>query len=490
MITQTRSGVPGMSDRLWALACSHPNQIAVVDEIDSLTWAELNRRVRVAQTSVRAEMDVASGPVVLAVTPSADAVVAYITLMCAGVPVVPADPQVPHTQLQSLAQRSGAVAVVHDDNRLSSWPASTPEPVLLKDLLGGNVRLGVGQEQDPAPALIMFTSGTTGSPSGIVCSRDQVAFAANAIQQRLDYRSGDIVASRLPLSFDYGLYQIILCVLSGARLVILGTGADWNLARRIHLAGATVVPIVPTLAEILVRSARRQPGSLETVRVITSTGEHLSEDAQRRMWSVAPAARIASMYGITECKRVAIGWAEPGRPIDHVGIALPGTELRVQREDGTPTNVREVGEIVVTGPHVCSGYLPQRPRESPRFETDPDGQSLLFTGDMGWVGSDGNLRVVGRRDGIFKLRGVRTSTAELAAAAEAVPGILRAVVTLSDEREASMWLESLEDPAFVRAKLRERLGESRLPHRVGVVAEFPMTVNGKVDGQALARMEG
>lgn len=489
-MTRTPPGVPGIVDRLGELARSRPEHIAIVDDSDSVTWAELGRRVQVVRTSLRAETDAASGPVVLAVTPSVRAVVAYISLMCAGVTVVPADPRAPSALLSELARRSGAGAVVHDDDVVPSWSTSAPGPVSLTDLIEGNARVGVTPGRDLSPALIIFTSGTTGTPSGILCSRGQVAFAANAIQQRLCYRDDDIIASRLPFSFDYGLYQILLCVLSGARLVMLSGGADWTLARRIRAAGATVLPVVPTLAEMLVRSARREPDSLAAVRMVTSTGEHLSQDAQRRIWSVAPSARIASMYGITECKRVSIGWAEPGHPIEHVGTALPGTELHVRRHGGAPADVGEVGEIVVTGPHVCSGYLQHRSRDSPRFETDSHGNRVLFTGDMGWIGADGNLRVVGRRDGIFKLRGVRTSTAELEAAAESVPGVVRAVVTLSDQREASLWLESSEDPALLRKRLRETLGESRQPNRICVVAEFPMNVNGKVDRTALARMEG
>lgn len=488
-MTRTSPGIPGIVDRLSELARSCSEQIAMVDDSGSVTWGELDRRVRIARTSLRADEEGTSGPVVLAVTPSVCAVVAYISLMCAGVTVVPADPRAPVALLSELARRSGAAAVVHDDDAVPSWPSSAPDSVSLTDLLAGDARVSVAQAQDLAPALIIFTSGTTGSPSGILCSRGQVAFAANSIQQRLRYRSDDIIASRLPFSFDYGLYQILLCILSGARLVILSGSADWTLARRIRATGATVLPIVPTLAEILVRAARREPESLATVRMVTSTGEHLSEDAQRRIWSVAPSARIASMYGITECKRVSIGWAEPGHPVDHVGTALPGTEVRIWSQGGLPADVGEVGEIVVAGPHVCSGYLQQRSRESPRFETDSEGNCILFTGDVGWIGADGNLRVVGRRDGIFKLRGVRTSTAEIEAAAESVPGVVRAVVLLSDEREASLWLESPEDPALLRTRVREILGESRQPNRIGVVAEFPMNVNGKVDRTALAQME-
>ena len=219
-MTRTSPGIPGIVDRLSELARSCSEQIAMVDDSGSVTWGELDRRVRIARTSLRADEEGTSGPVVLAVTPSVCAVVAYISLMCAGVTVVPADPRAPVALLSELARRSGAAAVVHDDDAVPSWPSSAPDSVSLTDLLAGDARVSVAQAQDLAPALIIFTSGTTGSPSGILCSRGQVAFAANSIQQRLRYRSDDIIASRLPFSFDYGLYQLLMAMRLGATLVL------------------------------------------------------------------------------------------------------------------------------------------------------------------------------------------------------------------------------------------------------------------------------
>ncbi|MFF5980674.1 class I adenylate-forming enzyme family protein [Streptomyces olindensis] len=347
-------------------------------------------------------------------------------------------------------------------------------------------------EASRGPALIIYTSGTTSRPKGIVCPHDRVLFAARAIAQCLDYHRHDIVFCRLPLSFDYGLYQLFLCALAGAELALADEGSDVTVLRQLRRCGATVVPLVPSLATMLVTLAARErsrSGAVQnTVRLFTNTGAELTPHLARTLRETFPGAEVCPMYGISECKRVSI--LPPDqislRP-DSVGRPLPGTSVSILDPDGTAVPPRVVGEIVVDGPHVMDGYWRSPGTTARMFRTTTgDSRPRLHTGDYGYLDEEGYLYFSGRRDEIFKRRGVRMNTLEIEAAAQSVPGVRDAVVLVPlDESELPLFVTGTAQPATVLAELAARLGLPRTPTRCIVLDTVPVTANGKADRQAL-----
>jgi len=347
----------------------------------------------------------------------------------------------------------------------------------------------------PAPALIIYTSGTTSRPKGIVCPHDRVLFAARAIAQCLEYRRNDVVFCRLPLSFDYGLYQLFLCAFAGAELVLADEGSDVTVLRQLRHCGATVVPLVPSLAAMLITLAARERSLSgagdaipNTVRLFTNTGAKLTPYLARTLRETFPGAEVCPMYGISECKRVSIlppdqASLRPGS----VGRPLPGTTVTILDPDGMTVPPRVVGEIVVDGPHVMEGYWRSPGPTARMFRTTPDVPRFrLHTGDYGYLDEEGYLYFSGRRDEIFKRRGVRMSTLEIEAAAQSVPGVRDAVVLVPlDEHELPLFVTGTAQPALVLAELAARLGLSRTPTRCMVLDTVPVTANGKADRQAL-----
>ncbi|MET9685732.1 class I adenylate-forming enzyme family protein [Streptomyces coeruleorubidus] len=350
-------------------------------------------------------------------------------------------------------------------------------------------------EAPRAPALIIYTSGTTSHPKGIVCPHDRVLFAARAIAQCLEYRRHDIVFCRLPLSFDYGLYQLFLSAFAGAELVLADEGSDVTVLRQLRRCGATVVPLVPSLASMLITLAARErtqsgaDGAVRnTVRLFTNTGATLPPHLAHTLRETFPGAEVCPMYGISECKRVSI--LLPDQACLHpesVGRPLPGTTVTILDPDGMAVPPRVVGEIVVDGPHVMDGYWRSPGPTARMFRTTPgDSRLRLHTGDYGYLDEEGYLYFSGRRDEIFKRRGVRMSTLEIEAAAQLVPGVRDAVVLVPhDENELPLFVTGTARPAIVLAELMARLGLPRTPTRCIVLDTVPVTANGKADRQAL-----
>ncbi len=339
------------------------------------------------------------------------------------------------------------------------------------------------------PVCLIYTSGSTALPKAVVSTHRQVTFAAWAIQSRLDYRAEDAVLCCVPLSFDYGLYQVFLSVCGGARLV-LGDDSDAGppLLARLAAEQITILPLVPSIAATLCRLARRAGAAIPgRLRMITNTGAELTSAACAQLRSAVPGAAVVAMFGLTECKRIAI--AEPDldliRP-GSVGRPLPDTEVAVIGEDGRRLEPGEAGELIVRGPHVMAGYWRAPDLTAARFRRDELGQPVLHTGDLCRLDEDGYLYFVGRNDDLFKQHGYRVSTTEIEAAAMDVPGVeLAAALRPGQEHGSRLAVTGdLTEQQLIK-ELRARLEQEKLPAECRVVAELPLSVNGKVDKRTL-----
>jgi acyl-CoA synthetase (AMP-forming)/AMP-acid ligase II len=337
-------------------------------------------------------------------------------------------------------------------------------------------------------AVLIYTSGSTAAPKAVVCPHAQMTFAAAAINSVLGYRHDDVVFCRLPLSFDYGLYQILLACLARAEVVLAGSEPDVTLLRQVRQAGSTVVPVVPSLASMLTTLAERDPAP-SSVRLFTNTGAALPQVTIDALRSRFPGARVARMFGTTECKRISImrPESELDRPAS-VGLPLPGTKISILDDAGRPVPAGLTGEIVVRGPHVMAGYWRAPEVTARTFRRDErTGQVRLHTGDYGHLDEDGYLYFEGRRDDMFKYKGARVSTLEIEAAAMDIPGVRGAVVLPpADGSELEICVATELSPRVVLRELAARLESAKVPAVCHVMAEIPLTLNGKNERRQLS----
>ncbi len=339
------------------------------------------------------------------------------------------------------------------------------------------------------PVCLIYTSGTTSRPKAVVSTHDQATFAIRAIQSMLGYRPDDVVYCPLPLSFDYGMYQLFLGAASGAQ-VRLGLPAEVgpSLLNNLIESGATILASVPAVAEnlarLLRRSSARTPAAL---RLLTNTGAAMPAEPLVALRRALPGLRVQLMFGLTECKRAAIMPVEADldRP-GACGIALPGTEIFAIDADGRRLPPGETGELVVRGPNVMAGYWRAPEQTARRFPRGGDLFPQLNTGDHGRVDADGYVYFVGRVDDIYKERGFRISTIEVESAARRIPGVESAVVLPPRDGEAALLIVVGDlDADDVTLRMRDLIEEFKIPQRCVVLGELPLTHNGKVDRKAL-----
>lgn len=286
-------------------------------------------------------------------------------------------------------------------------------------------------------AMIIYTSGSTGDPKGAMLTHRNVDFASWSVTTLLENTPDDVLFCPLPLAFNYGLYQWLMAARLGATLVLerAFTFPLQSLARA-AAERATGFPGVPTMFAMLAELQDVALPDLGAVRYVTSTAAQLLPRhvaAARRFF---PAARVYSMYGLTECKRVA--WLPPDdldRKPDSVGIPIPGTEFWVVDERGERLPPDAPGELVVRGAHVMQGYW-GKPSLSERFLRPGPlaGERVLYTGDLCRIDPEGHLHFIARLDEVIKSRGEKVAPREVEKAIERIEGVREcAVVAVADE---------------------------------------------------------
>ena len=280
-------------------------------------------------------------------------------------------------------------------------------------------------------AMLIYTSGTTGVPKGVMMTHRNVEAAATLVNAYLENRADDTILSALPISFSYGLYQIFMAFMVGATVVLENSFAfPQAILNRMKEEQVTGLPLVPTMAALILQMRDLKPGDFPHLRYITNAASPLPPTHIARLQELFPAARIFSMYGQTECKRATYLPPEQLalRP-DSVGLAMPGTEAYVVDEAGQRVGPGIVGELVVSGPHVMQGYWenPEATGQALRPGALP-GWNVLYTGDLFRADAEGFLYFVARKDDIIKTRGEKVSPKEVEDVLYALPGVEEAVV--------------------------------------------------------------
>ncbi|MEE1943033.1 class I adenylate-forming enzyme family protein [Streptomyces sp. TRM 70361] len=347
-------------------------------------------------------------------------------------------------------------------------------------------------EDGPLPVdavCLIYTSGTTALPKAVVSTHQQMVFAADAIGQVIEYRPDDTIYNPLPLSFDYGLYQLFLAARAGAH-VWLGTPAEVGppLLANLVRSGATVLPAVPSVADALARLLHRPRSPRPALRLLTNTGASMPRETLAALRRKLPRLSVQLMFGLTECKRATVmppdgDLLRPGSS----GRALPGTEVFTVDEEGRRQPPGAIGEITVRGPHVMAGYWRRPEMTAQRFHRAHGLFPQLRTGDYGRVDEEGFLYFEGRRDDIYKENGFRVSATEVEAAARRIPGVSAAAVLPPGPAEhALLFVCGALSPAEALAAMREQIEEFKVPQQCVVLERMPLTPNGKTDRKALA----
>ncbi|ONI91410.1 hypothetical protein ALI22I_08585 [Saccharothrix sp. ALI-22-I] len=470
----------------------HPGRPALSDGSTALTYSELDHEVADVAAALIAH-GVRRGDHVGVLAPKgADAVRAIHAALRAGAVAAPLDPTDPAERVERMAHTAGLGFLV----------VAGPVPAGFVDRsapLGHGLRLAVAHGHTPARTpdggYMLFTSGSTGWPKGVLLSHENVLHFVRWTVEEFGVGPDDRIGSQAALTFDLSTFDLFAAAMTGACAVLLPDVlknfprdvVTWLAEERISLFYA-----VPTLYQSLLR------GGIETtplprLRVLAFAGEAFPVGPLERYVRLFPHSRFYNLYGPTEtnvCTFERIPWNWTAAEPLSIGHALPGLRVELVDENGV---AGPEGEIAVSGPAVFRGYL-QDGVLRPRLATITCGKERLtayLTGDLGVRDAEGRIHLRGRRDHQVKRRGHRIELGDIESVVQELPAVRAcAAVWRPDIVDGGeIWLhlvcDDAEPEAVVRA-VHEALPRRMAPDHVVVTAELPLTNRGKIDREALA----
>ncbi|MFJ4774045.1 non-ribosomal peptide synthetase [Streptomyces uncialis] len=482
-----------LTDLLHTAADLYPDQVAVADDQNEVTYTEL--LTAVAHTAARLRDRVpGGGPVLLALGPGTGWVTALLGAWHAGNPAVPVDVTHPPKRLRQIAAACAATSILTSTGAPPGWadgltslaPATSPAPP-------GAAPPQVCADEETG-ACIWHTSGSTGVPKPVLVSHRAVAARAAVLPSWSGLTAGDRVAQLTALTFDAVLWEVLGALTSGARLQIAsvrdrvpGPALPRFLSRH-EINAFTTTPTCLAAAPFT---------ELPRLRRIVLGGEELHPRPLER-W--IGRYDVANAYGPTETcvDAIVAEHVHPGEDPVPIGRPLPGVRAWILDAHRQPVPAGQAGELHLGGQGLATGYLDRSEETADAFPLlhlpGVDGEERVYrTGDRVRQRPDGQYVFLGRVDGRLNIGGVRLEPAEVERAAARLSGVRTAVLLTGQAgsgRPRLVLHVETDDPGLgprLRAQLADRLPPTAVPALITAHSSLPRTASGKIDRVALAR---
>lgn len=491
---------------LWGAAEASGGDRPALAGPERLTFAELGGRIRSVAAALADDWNVHAGDAVALLAPNGSAfVTGYFAVQELGAVALPLDSRLTDDDLGALLDHSGAIGLLAAPelsaraSRLCSGTASCVPFRLLDDAFrpdGSSVPPAARPPTRPparpptrppadAPAELLYTSGTTGAPKGVLRSHANVLAAVRNARIGFGYEAGDTIAIAMPLSHSSALTSQLLPVLqAGGRIVLLPRFDAADMIETIAAERVTCVRLVPAMIRLLLARDEFHAGALPTLRLILNSSAPVEPDTYRELKRRFAAISVINSYGLTEAStctvlgdRFALSHAES------VGAPIEGVRLTVRAEDGTEVAAGVEGEIWIAGPHVFIGY-----HRDPAATAAARAGEWLRTGDLGRLDADGMLYLHGRRDDLINCGGRKVAPEVVERCVATAPGVRDAACVAMPHRLLGQVVHAFVVPddghAFdARAVIRHCAGllpSHMVPFEVTAVTDLPRNAVGKL----------
>ncbi|MGR6581216.1 alpha/beta fold hydrolase [Rhodococcus qingshengii] len=465
--------------------------VAVVTPRDRITFAELELRTDALVRELRLRGSHGARPVAVDLEPTAESVPAILATLISGRPLVMIDPQLPEARRAHIMSTSGAV----------------PLQSILDESAATGFRFDSALEPSSSdPAMIAFTSGTSGAPKGVVLSHSMCLNKADELAAAIDLRSDDHIGNLLPVSFGAGITALIMGLMNGVTVYcwdprIDGVSGidDWLIENSI-----TTTHCAPSFLRAWsdLDCGAANDDSIGSLRVVVTYGEavHGEDYARHRSHGFARVTYV-NWLATTETGVVAYNVFPPHSelPVGVVpaGRARDGKDVQIVDVNGVPLPDGEIGEIQVVSSDLADGYHGDPDRTATRFTRLGDGVSIYRTGDRGRIDERGELQLRGRVDDAVKIRGYLVEPMEVEAHIRRIPGVADvfvAVVLENDRPEIVAYVVLTKavmarSGAEMRRELATYLPAWMLPRHFVLMPALPRNERGKVDRTALPSVE-
>lgn len=494
-------GADTLPDLLAVAAERFADHPAVIDPHGTtLTYAQFRDRAGALATAL-ADRGIGHESVVGVMLPrSIDQVAALHAVITAGAVYVPLDPDEPDERLGHIVSSARPTLVITADDADRDLPAPTAR-------IGELRATGTAITATPRPdngAYLLFTSGSTGAPKGVLVSHRSIVNRLRWMQHTYRLSPADRVLQKTPSTFDVSVWEYFWPLITGAALVVAKPGGHrdpWYLRQIIAEHRITTMHFVPSMLSVFADTLGTESdtrSALSSLRMIVTSGEALAVGTVAATAAIT-AAPVHNLYGPTEAAVDVTFHNDCAATESSIPIGRPvwNTSVHVLDRRLSPMPDGAIGDLYLGGVQLARGYRGRPGLTAGRFVADPfgSGERLYRTGDLVRRRADGALDYLGRSDSQVKIRGQRVELGEIEAALTTLPGVRAAGVVLRDDL--------LADPVVVgyatggddlpgrdlRAELTAHLPEHMIPTVVMICATLPTTSSGKLDRRALPTPE-
>ncbi|MEO5613000.1 MAG: AMP-binding protein [Sphingomicrobium sp.] len=417
-----------------------------------------------------------------------------LPLACAraGLVHVPVNPVLKRAQVAHILADSGAKLLIANQARLATLQETAKARLIaLEDWELGDDALPPSSADPNDLAALLYTSGSTGLPKGVMLSHANLWLGAISVAHFLRLSASDRTLAVLPLAFDYGQNQLLSTWAAGGHAIAFDYLLPRDVVRAVGRHDVTVLAGVPPLW-LQLAEADWSGGEGASLRTLTNSGGHLPLPVVRRLRALFPDAQLHLMYGLTEAFRsTSLDPALVDLHPDSVGSAIPFADIAVVRPDGSEVAPGEEGELVHRGPLVAHGYWNDPGRTAERFR---DG--AVWSGDTVVRGGDGMIRFRARDNAMIKVSGNRLSPNEIEEAALASGAVREALALgVADDKLGQAVLliavaKGEDAEARLRAYFAAELPAFMRPREIVWRDSLPVGPTGKLDRAALVREFG
>jgi amino acid adenylation domain-containing protein len=478
-------------------ASKTPDAVAILDRDGAITYRDLRMRAdivtaRLLHGGVRPGM-----PVAVHMHRSANYVAACLGVLKSGAVFVPLDTSLPEARHRLVLNDCGTTVVLCDHR---SPPLEMPDGVLKVDVSETELLPSLPPPHIPpsAAAYILYTSGSTGSPNGVVGTHRALVNRLFWMQSTYPLASADVCAAKTRVGFVDSLTEMLMPVLFGATLSVIGdddASDPRRLLQWLAEADATRVVLVPSVLRAMLDCAPDIGARLPRLDFWVVSGETLTSDLAAKFFAACPGRVLLNLYGSTEvCGDATYSEVKAGEPPD-IGRPIANMRCYVLGARAEPVPAGLPGDLWISGIGLAQEYLNRDQLTRERFgkvsASGLPGERAFRSGDRARYLPDGRLEFLGRRDEQMKLRGVRIDPGEVENALRAMTGVRDAVVLLPSGADGLVALVRTASASHdadwarsLRSSLAKELPQTLVPTKIYAVEDFPRTPSGKIDRRA------
>ena len=490
---------------LYTTATQYPAKPAFISETSTLTFSELKSKTEIIGSFI-ANKNIYSEPVLVFMEKSPEEVSALLGVICSGNYYVALDLEMAETRLRHIIDITETKLMICDKHTKAKAESLDFKGKIYNydEIVTGEIAreylLKISQKaQDTNPVYLVFTSGSTGVPKGVMASHRNVIDYIEGLGEILECDENTVFGNQAPLYLDAALKDIYTTLKYGATTYLIPKKLFMSPVKLIEYLNEhkiNTICFVASALTIFTKLSAFEYAKPEYLRIIAFGGEVFPLSHLKQWMKACPKAKFINLYGATECTGMSSYYVvEDMKSIENgipIGKPLPDTEIFLLDEEGKTVGKGLQGEICIGGTGLALGYYKDVEKTKEKFVKNPLNEEiskLIYkTGDIGYYGEDGEIYFAGRKDNQIKHRGYRIELEEIEVCGNEIMGVERGVCHYDNDKEVIFFFyEGSIEPDKVKEYFRNKLAGYMVPGKIVKLVKLPVMSGGKIDRKALAK---